>query len=174
MQTASAPRRASVPLAKNRAPQPAPRDDVAVARDAAERCACVTAGFFRVNPEALFRETRGSAGEAFARQVWMGGLVMELGFSSGLLGKAIGRDPATIDHACRIIEALRGGMNAEDLSDILGASGVQEFLGGEDRVEAFITTAERVLDDLYAAFVLVAVRGSAYCREQERLKELQR
>lgn len=174
MHGVSASGRGAIPLARTRAQEPEPRDDVATAKDAAERCACVVAGFFRIDPANLFRATRGSAGEAFARQVWMAGLVVELGFSSGLLGKAIGRDPATIDHACRIIEALRGGMSADDLCDILGASGVQEFLGGEDRVEQFIESAETTLDELYAAFVVVAVRGSAYTREQHRLKELQR
>lgn len=174
MQTASAARRGAIPLAPKRQPAPELRDDVAVAKDAAERCACVVAGFFRVDPTAMFRETRGSAGEAFARQVWMAGLVVELGFSSGLLGKAIGRDPATIDHACRIVEALRGGMSVDDLCDILGASGVQQFLSGEDGVEAFIESAENTIEELFAAFVLVAVRGAAYCREQDRLKEKQR
>lgn len=171
-------------------------EEVAACKEAADRVSCVVAGFARMDPAKLFKSTRGAAKEAFPRQLAMAGLVMELGFSSLTVGRAIGRDKATVDHACRVVEALRGGMEAHDLVLILGEEGCREYLDGKqliieyqdargriidpervsnvkgltvnvlsggDAVEEFITEAEGLIDGIFAAFQLVAVRGLAYC-----------
>lgn len=182
-------------------PEPDPAA-VAACQDAADRCSCVVAGFFRVVPDAIFKSTRGAAAEAFPRQILMAGLVVELGFSAMVVGSVIKRDDATVMHACRIIEALRGGLTADDLVDILGEDGVREYLNGQglqmewhdktgarvdltdgadtskltpvvlsgaEAVEEFIETTEQLIDDLFDAFKLVAVRGKAYCDHVARL-----
>lgn len=146
-------------------------DQIALCRDAAERSACVIAGFFRIDPVALFKSTRGSPREAFPRQLLMAGLAMELGFPVAIVGHAIGRDPATVEHACRIVEALRGGLDVPDLIDVLGAAGVDEFLGGEDGVDEFAKHVEPTINEIFAAFVLVAVKGGAYSRELHRQEQ---
>lgn len=210
--------RGHAPLAKRAkaAPKPKPRtlppkqaqdrpenEAVTACREAAQRCACVIAGFFQIAPDQLFKSTRGAAREAFPRQLMMAGLVSELGFAAAIVGEAVGRDTATVEHACRIVEALRGGLEACDLVQILGEDGCREYLGGGDQlvveyrnargdvvapeigestkhlvahvidggdvVEEFIESAEGLVDDLFAAFQLVAVRGAAYCADVRRM-----
>lgn len=159
---------------------------VAIAKRAAERCAGVVAVFAMVAPDKLKLETRGNPKEAFARQLWMAGLVRGLGFSAAIVGQAIGRHKDTVEHACAVIGALHGDAEVSDLIAVLGEPGVREFLGGADlivttdsqgrlevvsggeAVEECLAHAERLIDDLFAAFELVAVRGEAFCREIAR------
>ena len=148
-----------------------PGDAVAACREAATDCAFVVMGFAHIAPAALFKSTRGAAEEAFPRQIMMALLVSELGFSSLTVGRAVGRDKATVEHACRIIEAIRGGIEPDHLIDILGPSGVQEFLGGFDGAETFLDSAEALIDDFGVAFRLVAIKGGAYRRDVARRKE---
>lgn len=158
--------------------KPVPRDEleaapdsaVAAARQAATDCAFVMMGFAHIAPEALFKSTRGVAEEAFPRQIMMALLVSELGFSSLTVGRAVGRDKATVEHACRIVEAIRGGIDADHLIDILGPSGVQDYLGGFDKAELFLDCAESLIDDFGIAFRLVAIKGAAYRRDVARRK----
>jgi len=184
---APAPRlSAAIPLAPKPAKPEEPIEAVEAAKDAAERCSCVVAGFFRVDPAALFKSTRGLAREAFPRQVLMAGLVSELGFSSKTAGKAVGRDKATVEHACRIIEGLRGGLSVDDLIEgrgnpkaVMSEADVLEFFGGEDDLVEFLEYAEGIIDGLFAAFVVCAVQGGAYSRAEakmraERIEESQR
>lgn len=175
------------PLAASPSPAQASQDEViAIAKRAAERCAGVVAVFAMVAPDRLWLATRGSPKEAFARQLWMAGLVRGLGFSSAVVGQAIGRHKDTVDHACAIIGSLHGDIEAGELIAVLGEPGVREFLGGADlivttdaqgrleivrggeAVEECLEHAERLIDDLFAAFELVAVRGEAFCREIAR------
>lgn len=149
---------------------------MAACRAAAERCACVIAGFFKVDPAALFKSTRGAAHEAFPRQLLMAGLVAGLGYSSLTVGRAVGRDKATVEHACRIIEAIRvegsrRTIDADDLIDMLGAGAVDEFLGGVDGVSRFLAHVDALVERFFAAFQLVAVQGAAYAGEQDRLRK---
>lgn len=178
----------AVPLAPKASPEDQPFGDeeiLAIAKDAASRCACVIAGFAKVLPDRLAIDTRGNPREAFARQLWMAGMVRALGFSSAQVGAAVGRHKDTVEHALTIIDALYGGDPKEMLA-ALGEPGVREFLGGRDlvittdaqgrmevvsggeAVEELTRHAERLLDDMFAAFELVAVRGSAFCREIAR------
>lgn len=163
-----------------------PAEIVAIAKRAADRCAGVVAVFAMVAPDRLWLSTRGTPREAFARQLWMAGLVRGLGFAPAIVGAAIGRHKDTVDHACAIIGSLHGETDAADLIAILGEPGVREFLGGADlivttdaqgrleivsggeAVEELLQHAERLIDDLFAAFELVAVRGEAFCRELAR------
>lgn len=150
--------------------------EVLACRSASDDCACVIAGFFHVDPDALFKSTRGAAHEAFPRQLMMAGLVAGLGYSSLTVGRAIGRDKATVEHACRLIEAIRfeagsrDNFGVDDLIDIVGFDGVQDFLGGRDGAEEFLKHADRQIDEFFAAFRLVAVNGAAYRGELERRK----
>lgn len=141
---------------------------VAACKAAARDCAFVMMGFAHITPAALFKSTRGHASEAFPRQIMMALLVSELGFSSLTVGRAIGRDKATVEHACRIIEAIRGGIEPDHLIDILGPSGVQDYLGGFDGAETFLDAAESLIDDFGVAFRLVAIKGRAYRRDVAR------
>lgn len=166
---ASAPGQALAPAQRQPAAAPAHLEELALAREAAKRCACVIAGFFTIDPADLFKATRGSAEQAFPRQLLMAGLVVELGFSPKIAGLAVERDPATVEHACRIVEAIRGGLDPDHLDDILGADAVDE-LGGPDGVGEFLEHAEDLIDELFRAFALVAVRGGAYSREIARRK----
>lgn len=145
-------------------------DDVALCRDAFKRSVAVAQGYFGLPEESFTKATRGSAEEAFARQVVMSALVVELGFSPLTVGKAIGRDKATVDHACRVIEVIRGALDVDDLVTVLGFDGVTEFLGGLDGAEKFLESAERQIDGLFAAMRLCAVEGAAYCAEARRRK----
>ena len=175
--------------------------ELAACRDAADRMACVAAGFFKIMPDALKSETRGSPKDAFPRQLWMGALVVELGFEPKLAGAAIGRDKATVEHACRIVEGLRGKMRAHDVIALLGEAGCRDYLGGDElaiewrdadgcaydveegddtsdlfvhvlsggeAVEKFVAGAESLVDELFAAFRCVAVRGAAYCADRDK------
>lgn len=163
--------RGAVPLA-NAKPEPELEGESAVeaCKAAARDCAFVMMGFAHIAPDALFKSKRGVAEEAFPRQVMMALLVSELGFSSLTVGRAIGRDKATVEHACRIVQALRDGIDADHLIDILGASGVQEYLGGFDGAEHFLAAADALIDDFGVAFRLVAIKGGAYRRDVERRK----
>ena len=176
--------------------------EVAACLDAANRCACVVAGFFVISPDALKSKTRGSPRDAFPRQVWMAGLVSQLGFAPDVVGAAIGRDKSTVEHACRIVEGLRGGMSAHDLIALLGEDGCRDYLGGDDMViewrdakgravdiehgddtrdlvvhvvsggkavADFVKGAEGLIDDAFASFQFVAVRGAAYCEARDKL-----
>ena len=169
------PERATPLRLNGEAEQPEPHEAVKACRHAADRCACIVAAFFLVDPEQLRKATRGTAIESFARQVWMAGLVSELGFSSLTVGRAIGRDKSTVEHACSIIEGLRGGMDPEDLAYTLGNEGVTILARAstydEYPVSRFLADAENVLDKLYAAFVLVAVQGEAYTRSLREFAE---
>lgn len=163
-------RRSAIPLADPISVEEA-RSEEHAAREAAARCACVIAGFFTVMPEALLKPTRGTADEAFARQFLIAGLVLGLGFSREAAAHAVGRSVDTIDHACMIISALRFNMDAEELAELLGDQDLQEFFGDLDGAREFIQHAQPLVDDLFAAFALVTVRGGAYCRERSRLKQ---
>lgn len=166
--------------------------EVAACQQAAADCAHVIKGFTHINVEDLFKSTRGAAQEAFPRQLLMAGLVSELGFSSLTVGRAVGRDKATVEHACRIVEALRGDSDAAYFVKLLGEDAVREFLGGADlvvryerdddrkkepiivrggaAVEKFLSAAEALVDDMFAAFRLVAVQGGAYRATVEELR----
>lgn len=173
--TGTVPLRKATPAAKATGAKPSateePESAVAACREAATDCAFVVMGFAHIAPAALFKSTRGAAEEAFPRQIMMALLVSELGFSSLTVGRAVGRDKATVEHACRIIEAIRGGIEPDHLIDILGPSGVQEFLGGFDGAETFLDSAEALIDDFGVAFRLVAIKGGAYRRDVERRKQ---
>ncbi|MDX2277657.1 MAG: hypothetical protein NW206_19580 [Hyphomonadaceae bacterium] len=162
-------------------------------------CAMVVKAFSHVSIEDILKRTRGQQEHSFPRQLLMAGLVSELGFKPTVVGAAIGRDPSTVEHACVVIEAIRGGLGAIDLIEALGEDGVREYLGGAkvvcayetlpkkpgdkeprrkvvailsggEAVEEFIETAEGLVDAMFAAFELVAVRGAAYRREVARMK----
>ncbi len=184
-----APATGPIPLADRRAPATtavSEVDVVAIAKRAADRCAGVVAVFAMVGPDRLWLDTRGNPKEAFARQLWMAGLVRGLGFTPAVVGAAVGRHKDTVAHACAIIGALHGDVDAAELIGVLGEPGVREFLGGADlivttdaqgrleivsggeAVEECLQHAERLIDDLFAAFELVAVRGEAFCREIAR------
>lgn len=183
---------AAVPLARNTQPQQQEReaDVIAIARDAAARTACVVAAFAKVLPERLASESRGTPAEAFARTIWMAGMVRALGFTPAEAAAAVGRSKDTVEHACRVVAALQGALDTGEAIALLGEPGVRDFLGdgaeslivtvdaqgrvevvkGGEAVEECLAHAERLIDDLFAAFELVAVRGAAYCREIERRK----
>lgn len=139
-------------------------------RDAAERGAKVIDAFFGEGFDEILKPTRGSASQAFARQFLMHGLTIELGFSAITVGRAIGRDRATVEHACRVIEAFRGELDIDDLVEILGSDGIEEYLGGVFGAEEFLQHAEGLVDELGAALRLVCVKGSAYTREANKRK----
>lgn len=139
-------------------------------RDAAERGALVISSFFGEDAEEILKPTRGSASQAFARQFLMHGLTIELGFSAITVGRAIGRDRATVEHACRVIEAFRGELDIDDMIEILGRDGIDEYLGGIFEAEEFLQHAEGLVDELGAALKLVCVKGSAYTREANKRK----
>ncbi len=141
-------------------------------REAAERGAKVIDAFFGEDFGEILKATRGSASQAFARQFLMHGLVIELGFSAITVGRAIGRDRATVEHACRVIEAFRGELDIDDLIEILGRDGIDEYLGGIFEAEEFLQHAEGLVDDLGAALRLVAVKGVAYTREAGKRKRI--
>jgi len=167
--------------------------EVAACRKAAADCAFVIMGYFHIAPEALFKSTRGAAEEAFPRQLMMAGLVTGLGFSSLTVGRAVGRDKATVEHACRIIEAIRveagrsDGLAVHAITDMLGEDGVRDFLDGRElysvvndddelewkggaRVLEFLKHADMMVEDFFRAFRLVAINGSAYREELMRRK----
>lgn len=166
--------------------------EVEACQRAVNDCAHVIKAFTHIKVEDLLKSTRGAAQEAFPRQLLMAGLVSEIGFSSLTVGRAIGRDKATVEHACRIVEALRGGSTADYIVRLLGEEGVREFLGGDElvvryerederqrepiivrgaeKVEVFIERAESLIDDIFAAFRLVAVKGPAYRAGVEQLR----
>lgn len=175
-----------------------PVEEVAVCYHAATRCSTIIAGFAVVMPGDLLKPTRGSADQAFVRQVFFAGLVMALGFEPRIVAKAIGRDKQTVEHACKVIGSLR---NAEliEIVRILGEAGVREFFDGAeievvrappktdargrivapgeiidvlrgDEVEEFIEGADRLIAKMFSAFELVAVAGPAYCAEVKRRK----
>lgn len=180
----------AIPLAPKSVTVPAQATEeeiAAICKEAADRCSFVLAGFAYLVPDRLWSETRGSPKEAFARQLGMAGLVRALGFTPKQVGLAIGRHPDTVEHACSVVDAIRGGGDdAETVLRVLGEPGVREFLGGRDlvvatdaqgrleivsggeAVEEMLEHAERLIVDLFAAFELVAVRGSAFCRELKR------
>ncbi len=151
-----------------------PTAEVAACRHAAARCCTVIAGFFLIDPISLMKSTRGAARESFPRQVLMSGLVSGLGFSSRTVGKAIGRDPATIEHACRVIEAFRIEPHGrkrdvdDDLIRDLGIDAVDDWFGGEDGAAEFLRNADELIDRFFSAFQLVAVMGLAYTQELDR------
>lgn len=99
------------PLRADEAP---PLDTLEADRRRARLAAAVVAGAFDMAPEVFFRATRGAAAEAEARQIWC--LVwLRMGEDAGSaasvarLGKAIGRDRATLQHAVRKMEAACEG-----------------------------------------------------------------
>lgn len=166
---------AAIPLAR----QAEPSAEEAC-KDAADRCACVVAGFFRVAPDQLYSATRGAARVAVARQIWIAGLVAALGFETRIVARVVGRDEDTIKHACKIVEAVHGAVDSWQMVKVLGEKGVREFLGGEaivlsdeeiisggEAFECFMDDAERTLDRLFESFVTVAVQGRAYCEDQD-------
>lgn len=139
----------------------ASEEEIELAKAAAQDCAFVVMGFFHVTNDQLFKATRGSAKQAFARQVLMAGLNMALGFSRATAGAAMGRTKDTADHACRIIDGIRGAMPTEELIELIGEDDAETFLGG-DGIEEFLEHAEPIIERMFAAFVLVAVDGRAW------------
>lgn len=171
-----------MPLApKPDAKAPAAEATLADAMEAKHRCARIVDAFFLVPPEVLMKSTRGAAREAFPRQVLMAGLVGELGIPAGVVAEAVGRHKSTVEHAVRVIEALRGDLGVDDLIEgrgndqaVLSEADVVDFFGDEDELEAFLEHADQLLTDIFAAFRLAAVRGSAYCREVARMEQERR
>ena len=171
--TAAVGQRGAITPARNEAIPEEAEAAVDACRAAARDCAFVIMGFFHIAPDALFKSTRGAAAESFPRQILMAGLKDGLGFSPLTVGRAVGRDKATVEHACRVVEAFRaeaevGGMDVDDLVDILGVAAVDDFLGGVHGAEEFLKHCDGLVERFFAAFQLVAVFGGAYREDLER------
>lgn len=93
----------------------------------ARRAACVICALFDLAPETMWRKTRGTADEAFARQVLAYVLHVSCGLSLQSVARALGRDRSTIGHAVQTIEALRIDTGADamlrETEDLLGRVG---------------------------------------------------
>lgn len=161
---------ARVPLAAEEAPAD---DELAAAKDAADRCACVIAGLFTVTAEQLRSPTRGSPRAAFARMVWMAGLADGLGFRSLVVGEACGRTRDTVEHARVVIDDLRHAeeLSAEDLiysrdhnAGVFSEADVLAFFGDRDGLAQMLAHAAPLIRRAFAAFELVAISGPAFSR----------
>lgn len=60
----------------------------------------------------VMASSRGCREASYARQIIIYCLIVEFGFSRDDVGKALGRDRATVIHALKRIEDLRGGDDA--------------------------------------------------------------
>jgi hypothetical protein len=125
-----------------------------VDRRRARLAAAVVAGAFDMAPEVFFRATRGAAAEAEARQIF--NLVwLRMGADAGSaasvarLGKAIGRDRATLQHAVRKIEAA-----CEGSADL-------------DRMIATLADVGRTLDKVQAVTLAAVADAITAAREDE-------
>lgn len=81
-------------------------------------CAIVSAAF-RLRPEDLRSQSRGTADIAFARQVLMYLAHTRLGLTYVVTGGLVGRDRTTARHACRKIEDLREDPHVDLIVDHL-------------------------------------------------------
>ncbi len=73
----------------------------------ANMTACLVAIEFGLSTDDLFMPTKGSASLSFARQTAMYLTAVVFNVSMAGVGRAFGRDPSTISHACQIIEDAR-------------------------------------------------------------------
>jgi chromosomal replication initiation ATPase DnaA len=68
---------------------------------------------------ALWRPTRGSPAEAFARQVAMYLAHVGLGLTFTTVGRLFGRDRRTVAHACALVEDRRDAAALDRTLDLL-------------------------------------------------------
>jgi chromosomal replication initiation ATPase DnaA len=83
---------------------------------------------FAVTRSALWRTTRGSPAEAFARQVAMYLAHVGLGLSYTAVGGLFGRDRRTVAHACAVVEDRRDAAVLDRTLDLL--EGAVRLLAG--------------------------------------------
>jgi chromosomal replication initiation ATPase DnaA len=74
---------------------------------------------FAVARTALWRPTRGSPAEAFARQVAMYLAHVGLGLTFTTVGRLFGRDRRTVAHACALVEDCRDAAAFDRTLDLL-------------------------------------------------------
>jgi hypothetical protein len=144
-------------VASVRAPPPDATDAATLLdrdRRRARLAAAVVASAFDMPPEVFFRATRGAAAEAEARQIF--NLVwLRMGEDAGSaasvarLGKAIGRDRATLQHAVRKMEAACEG--SAELERMVGT----------------LTDVARTLDTVQAVTLAAVAAAIAAAREDE-------
>jgi chromosomal replication initiation ATPase DnaA len=68
---------------------------------------------------ALWRSTRGSPAEAFARQIAMYLAHVGLGLNLTAVGRLFGRDRRTVAHACAVVEDRRDAAALDRVLDLL-------------------------------------------------------
>lgn len=177
----TAPRRAVAPKAQAKARPPLePQEQaVAMAQEALADCAMVLKAFSHEQVADLLKPTRGSAGQSFMRQVLTAGMVTALGFEPEIVGAAVNRSKEAIEHSCAVIAAIRqawkGAGDHQHIRAMLAGVDLDLYLDQAKLttpgdIEEWLEHAGELIEDAFAAFIFVAVRGRFYRRAIAKFK----